>query len=153
ERTDQANKWNANLYLSIHINAGGGQGFESYIFSDNFANKSRTKSLRSAIHNAIIDEMNWLDRGKKEANFHVLRESKMPAILTESGFIDHRREAQLMRNNNWLEQVAINHAKGVAQALNLTTNIQLVSHDRLYRVIAGSFSNKNNAQKRMTALN
>src|SRR5699024_7095378 len=77
DRTDQANKWNANLYLSIHINAGGGQGFESYIFSGNFANKSRTKSLRSAIHDAIIDEVNWLDRGKKEANFHVLRESKM----------------------------------------------------------------------------
>src|SRR5699024_6410703 len=32
-RTDEANKWVADLFLSVHINAGGGTGFESFIYN------------------------------------------------------------------------------------------------------------------------
>ncbi|TKC16973.1 hypothetical protein FA727_12990 [Robertmurraya kyonggiensis] len=31
QRTDMANNWGANYFVSVHINAGGGIGFESYI--------------------------------------------------------------------------------------------------------------------------
>lgn len=152
ERTNQANKWGADLYLSIHINAGGGQGFESYIFSGQFANKNTTDQIRRAIHDMIIEEMNLNDRGKKEANFHVLRETRMPAVLTESGFIDHKEDARNLRNNDWLEEVAESHGKGIAKALNLTPKTESKLDDPFYRVVSGSFLEYDNARKKADQL-
>lgn len=152
ERTNKANNWGADLYLSIHVNAGGGNGFESYIFNGQFANQSRTKQLRAKIHDTIISEMNWNDRGKKQANFHVLRETKMAAVLTESGFIDHQQEARLMRDNDWLKNVATSHAKGVAQAFNLKETSQPLLDDPLYRVVVGSFLVEKNAREKVDLL-
>lgn len=152
ERTNKANQWGADLFVSIHMNAGGGYGFESYIFNGQFANKHVTNQLRSAIHETIIDEMNLNDRGQKEANFHVLRETQMPAVLTEGGFIDHKEEARKMRNNDWLEELAESHGKGIAKALNLTEKTQVNVNDPFYRVVAGSFLEHENARKRADSL-
>ena len=33
DRTNAANAWGADFYLSIHINAGGGTGYEDYIYT------------------------------------------------------------------------------------------------------------------------
>src|SRR5690625_2267880 len=87
QRTDLANRWEADYLISIHINAGGGTGFESFIYNGEYPNKRRTNQSRTFIHDEIIRETGFKDRGKKEANFHMLRESSMGAMLTESGFI------------------------------------------------------------------
>ncbi|WP_067843642.1 N-acetylmuramoyl-L-alanine amidase [Amphibacillus sediminis] len=154
ERTRMANQWGADFYLSIHINAGGGVGFESYIWNRQFTNKSRTQQLRSTIHQAIIRQTDWRDRGQKEANFHVLRETTMPAILTENGFIDHQEEARSMRKSNWIDQVAEAHAIGIAEAFHLKTNTAPPTQNgqTLYRVVAGSFIHERNAREQINAL-
>jgi len=41
------------------------------------------------------------DRGIKADNFYVLRETKMPAILCECGFMDNMEEAKLMLDENY----------------------------------------------------
>src|SRR5699024_182816 len=46
ERTEMANRWDADYLVSIHVNAGGGTGFESYIFNGIYANKAETNRLR-----------------------------------------------------------------------------------------------------------
>src|SRR5699024_11030811 len=89
ERTNMANNWGANFFMSIHINSSRATGFESYTFDGNYADKERTNAIRSSIHNEIVRQTGFIDRGKKEENFHVLRESSAPAILTENGFIDN----------------------------------------------------------------
>lgn len=152
ERTNNANQWGADLYISIHINAGGGRGFESFIFNRQFKNKTRTEQIRSAIHDTLISEMSWTDRGKKEANFHVLRETRMPAVLTESGFIDHRADASNMRSSHWLESIASSHAQGIARAFNLKKKVKQPLTDSFYRVVSGSFLAEKNARDKVDAL-
>src|SRR5690625_4889183 len=63
ERTNEANKWDADILTSIHINAGGGTGFESFIYNGNVY--SNTSKYRGVIHNEIIKVINVRDRGKK----------------------------------------------------------------------------------------
>lgn len=152
ERTRQANNWDADLYISIHINAGGGLGFESYIFNGQFSNKNRTQRIRAHIHDTIMENLNWTDRGKKEANFHVLRETRMPAVLTESGFIDRREDARNMRDSSWLQSIAESHGLGIAKAFNLTAKEAPETNQRLYRVVSGSFKEMDNATKRVKSL-
>lgn len=152
ERTNQANRWKADLYVSIHINAGGGRGFESFIYNRQFKNKPQTEKCRTMIHNAVMDKVNWTDRGKKQANFHVLRETTMAAVLTESGFIDNREDARNMKDSSWLQIVAEGHAIGIANALNLKKKSLPDQTGRLYRVVSGSFLEEDNARKRVHAL-
>lgn len=118
-RTNDANSWGADYFLSIHINAGGGTGYEDYIH-DSLSDSSRTASLRNTIHAEIVKLINMSNRGKKKANLHVLRESTMSAMLTENGFIDTKADADKMKQNSWLDNVARGHVNGLEKALGLT---------------------------------
>ena len=117
ERTNMSNKWKPDLFVSIHVNASGGTGFESFIF--NRSVPDRTIRYRNIIHDAIISEAGVFNRGKKRANFHVLRETNAPAVLTENLFIDNKDEAELLKKSSFIQKLAVGHAKGIAEALNL----------------------------------
>lgn len=144
ERSDEANWWGADYFISIHINAGGGQGFESYIWNGDFANKGKTKQLQSTIHKKIVNHVDAVDRGQKEANFHVLRETRMPALLTENGFIDTLSDANLMKDKRWIKAVAQAHGLGVRHAFKLTSTTVV------HQVVTGSFQQKQNAYQYQT---
>ncbi|STO36764.1 Sporulation-specific N-acetylmuramoyl-L-alanine amidase [[Flavobacterium] thermophilum] len=121
ERTDRANQWGADLYVSIHVNAGGGTGYEDYIYN-RLDDDSVTARIRDAIHEEVVKATGFRDRGKKKANFHVLRETVMPAVLTENGFIDRKEDAEKLNDTQFLRTVARGHVNGMARALDLTKN-------------------------------
>ncbi|MGG1679346.1 N-acetylmuramoyl-L-alanine amidase [Neobacillus sp. NRS-1170] len=152
QRTNEANAWKADFYMSIHINAfnGSAQGYEDYIHSS-LSDNSKTAKYRDIIHAEVIKLNQLIDRGKKKANFHVLRESKMPAMLSENGFIDNAHDADLMKQDSWRQNVAQGHANGIALAFNLQPK-STAPAGTIYRVIAGSFKLRENADKRVAFL-
>lgn len=104
---------------------------------------------------------NVRDRGKKKANFYVLGNTKMPAILTENLFIDNKTDATKLKSDAFLTNVATGHVNGIVKALKLqkkqtqkdvpkssTSNKKNV----YYRVVTGSFTNRSNAEKRVAEL-
>ncbi|UZJ77752.1 N-acetylmuramoyl-L-alanine amidase [Fictibacillus sp. KU28468] len=125
ERTDAANNWDADYFLAIHINAGGGTGFESYIYPGTSA---PTTTYRTNIHDAVIDLVDFRDRGKKTANFHVLRESNMPAVLTENGFIDTPADATKLKSSSFISSIARAHVNGIVKSFRLTKKPTAVYH-------------------------
>lgn len=135
ERTNMANQWGADLLLSIHINAGGGTGFESFIYNGNYHNKEITSMLRKQIHDEIIASTAFRDRGRKAANFHVLRESTMPAVLTENGFIDHEKDNRRLKSEVYLRKIAEGHAVGLALALGLKKQKSEQNKDQIIHLI------------------
>ncbi|MCQ6278641.1 N-acetylmuramoyl-L-alanine amidase [Bacillus sp. EB600] len=137
ERTDAANNWGADYYLSIHINSGGGTGFESYIYPGSGA---PTTTYQNIIHEEVLKIVDFANRGEKTADFHVLRQSRMPALLTENGFIDNANDAAELKNSSFLTEIARGHVNGLARAFHLTKKPTV-----LYRVQIGAFSNKTNA--------
>lgn len=91
QRTDAANAWGAHRFISIHANACGscgGHGTETY-FHDSLPPTSTAADLAGKLQGEMIAKWGLRDRGVKQANFHVLRESNMPAALVETAFIDH----------------------------------------------------------------
>jgi len=152
DRTNDANRWGADYYLSIHCNAfdGTAQGYEDYIHSS-LSNSSRTATYRTIMHEEIMKVNQLRNRGQKKENFHVLRETVMSALLTENGFIDHAGDAALIRDPDWRQTVAEGHVNGLARAFNLKRNSS--SSGLLYKVVAGSFQSKENANQRVDELN
>lgn len=106
-RTNQANDWKADAYISVHHNAlkgewGSHTGTETYIYPGS----KISKKLAEAIHPQIIMKFKLKDRGIKEANFQVLRNSKMPAILIEGGYMDSLLDIIAMRDESRLRAQA-----------------------------------------------
>ncbi|MEN2767051.1 N-acetylmuramoyl-L-alanine amidase [Ornithinibacillus xuwenensis] len=151
QRTDEANAWGADYFLSIHCNSfnGAAQGYEDYIHS-NLSDSSLTASYQDILHTEVTRVNQLTNRGQKKANFHVLRESSMPALLTENGFIDNAQDANLMMQSTWRQTVAQGHVNGIAIAFNLQPKQN--DTDILYKVIAGSFQSRDNAEERVAYL-
>jgi N-acetylmuramoyl-L-alanine amidase len=53
------------------------------------------------------------DRGLKTAAFRVLTRTNMPAVLTENLFINHTRDANLLRLDSFKQRVGVGHALGI----------------------------------------
>src|SRR5699024_8670168 len=103
----------ADLFISVHINAGGGTGFESYDY--NGAIELKTEKVRTTIHNEIMKLINVTDRGKKKKNLHVTRESRMPALLTENLLIDTKKDADKRDNKSCSNKRTQGHDNGTAK--------------------------------------
>ena len=121
KRDDEADKWGADAFISVHINSGGGTGFESFIYNDSVP--SSTKALQDMVHGEVLAAMrkfgNVTDRGKKRADFAVLRETNMDAVLTENLFIDSTADVKHLKNEAFIKAVGEAHARGVAKFLSL----------------------------------
>ncbi len=119
DRAAVANRKGADLLVSVHVNAGGGTGFESYIYP---AASPASREITRDIHRAAAEfylSAGFLDRGFKEANFAVLRETDMPAILTENLFIDTKEDAARLQDPLFRDKIAAATVNGIIKALDM----------------------------------
>jgi len=117
-RIDVAENAKADVFLSIHVNAGGGTGQEILIQGTG-GNAERFANIMLP---HLVQAGNWYNRGVKVQNIMVLRETTMPAILTENGFIDTGSDAQKLANPDFRQQLAVAHAKGVCEYFGIQYN-------------------------------
>jgi N-acetylmuramoyl-L-alanine amidase len=121
ERTDRANAWKADLFVSIHANAAGegwsaAQGIETYVYD---TRPPTAVALANAVQRNLIRMTGRPDRGVKSANFHVLRETKMTAILVECGFMTNRDECELLKSDEYRRKCAAAIVSGIVTTYGL----------------------------------
>jgi N-acetylmuramoyl-L-alanine amidase len=117
------------IYISVHSNAGGGTGTETYMYLDGTPEGS--ERLRDLIQAEIVADLraewdpSWTDRGGKTANFGELRLlSEIPGVLVETAFHDNPDDAAAEREPRWrrlvaraIYQAAAKHFAGSGAAL------------------------------------
>ena len=112
------------IYVSVHGNAGGsklkngwysGNGISTY----SYRGSVKSKSVARVFQTSLIRTMSPYeghpvkDRGIKESGFYVLKNTKMPAVLTENGFFTNKRECYWMLTNKWRHGIAEAHFKAI----------------------------------------
>ena len=169
ERVAMSKRAEPDLFLSLHANAGGGRGFESFI-SSGVGSSDPSVTMQKVIHKNIMAALGrWqiTDRGLKRASFYVLKYNPYPAVLIESLFIDNLKEANLWREPLFSETLATAVAKGVREALGVAVKEAAIvasgngadtasqagaafSPQVLYTVQVGAFAYIENARQRLT---
>ena len=115
--TNQSNNWKADYFISIHCNSFSADSHGVETFS--LASTGKGRQLAQAIHKELIPATGLYDRGLKTANYHVLRETNCPAVLTEVGFISNPKEEALMKDYAWDEKVSTAIVKGICNFLKI----------------------------------
>ena len=132
DRAEQANKANADMLLSIHFNAGGrgiARGIETYYYQatadrvpkinkenhNNPERLERSRKLANKVQQNLLYQTGANDRGVKRASFTVLRETSIPSILVELGFIDNPEERNKIKTNEYQERLANGIVDGIVE--------------------------------------
>jgi N-acetylmuramoyl-L-alanine amidase len=114
-RVDIAEQVNATVFVSIHANAISMSrpdinGLETYYFDSGI-------SLAQSIHQGVLETTGTRDRGVRKARFFVLRQTSMPSVLVETGFVTGSEDVANFNNPTYRSRLAQGIALGIARYL------------------------------------
>jgi N-acetylmuramoyl-L-alanine amidase len=138
QRSAFANRHRDAIFVSIHFNKGktsAGTGVETFCLAPRgvpsmgedavtvnalreypgHARDAENVALATAMHSTMLRYLNLPDRGVKRGRFHVIRETKIPSVLLEGGFVDHPTDGRLIATPQFRQRMAMAIADGVSQ--------------------------------------
>jgi N-acetylmuramoyl-L-alanine amidase len=165
-RTDKANSLNVEIFVSIHANAFGSGGWNNVGGIETYVYPSRppvANQLAQKIQRNLVIATGLENRGVRTADFHVLRETKMDAVLVEGGFMTNRNEVELLRSETYRRTIAEGIVKALAEQFKLqrkdnaapapapppsaAKSAATARKGGLYKVQAGAFEDERNAEE------
>jgi N-acetylmuramoyl-L-alanine amidase len=105
DRVDVANQLGADIFVSIHANAAltnSANGLENYYHPNDIGGKR----LAQVFQSEMIKNLNINDRGTKSGDLYVLRNTTMPSVLTETGFLSNASDEAKLATTQYRQQVA-----------------------------------------------
>ena len=94
KRVEISNSNKCDLFVSIHVNAGKGQGTETLVYKKG----GDAEKLATIVNNNLVKDLGLVSRGVKDQNVGVLRLTNCSAILIETAFIDTKEDADKLLN-------------------------------------------------------
>lgn len=166
QRTNNANNLRVDIYVSIHANAAGSTwssagGIETFVYP---SRPPGAVALATKIQNQLISRTGLRNRGVKTADFHVLRETNMDAVLVECGFMSNPDEIKLLRSEGFRRTCAEGIVAALAEHFRLEKKPSATPPPQpapapapspttgLYKVQVGAFKQRSNADNLSTRL-
>jgi len=106
----------ADLFISIHANS---YTNTSVSGTETYYNRENSKQLANTLHPHIVGAVGLNDRGVRTASFKVIRETTMPAVLLEVGYLSNSSDAKVLFDSNVQSKFAKELATGVFKYLKL----------------------------------
>ena len=154
-RTNAANNFKADFYLSIHhnagINGGKGGGIVAYVYK---TPKAESVEWQKELYAALIAATGLKGNRKNpmpKANKHEVRETKMPAVLLELGFMDSATDVPVILTEEYADKCAEAIVSVLVKRGGLTAK-PVEQPGKIWRVQVGAYSKKANAEKMQKAL-
>ncbi|TSB47664.1 N-acetylmuramoyl-L-alanine amidase [Alkalicoccobacillus porphyridii] len=105
DRVLKSNQWGADLFVSIHANGYADtsvSGVETFYYHGS----SQGKQVASSIQQQLAESTGSRSRGVFAADFYVLKYSRMPAVLVETGFVSNEKDASLLKTGEYQQKAA-----------------------------------------------
>lgn len=119
ERSKMANEQGVNMVVSIHLNSESGgrsaSGTETYYQSNNI---DGSEKLAKSIQDTICLYLDTKNRGIYPSNLEILRETEMPSVLVEAGFISNKEEEKKLSDSSYQNQMAEGIAQGILRYID-----------------------------------
>lgn len=149
EEVKEANASGADIAVSFHANAGGGDGFEAFYYTSN-ANGKRL----AALGEKYVKELGQNSRGLKSGNhLYFIKNTKMIAVLFESFFLDNATDKNIGDTVAEQKALGVAYAKAILEYLGISyksqsanAGVNVNTGNTLYKVQCGAFRNKANAE-------
>ena len=131
-----ANDWGADLFVSNHFNAGGGDGYEALIYSENRVELGNifAKHVRAIGQN--LRPYGIAPGVKCRPGLYVLEHTHMPAVLNEGAFVDTMKDIRDWNDDSELKKMGIAYAEAAAEYLKLEKKaskpVETVKPDKNY---------------------
>jgi len=116
ERAAIANNLKADLFVSVHANSGGSSSVSG---TETYYQRESSKALASVMHKYLVKATGLSNRGVRYGNFHVIRETKMPAVLLEVGYLSNKGDEALLFTETLQNKVAASMVSGIKEYLGL----------------------------------
>lgn len=141
QKAQIANEEGADYFVSLHRNSSPQQnqysGVETLVYDDSGVKAEMARNINEQLENVGFQNLGV----KERPGLVVLRRTKMPAVLVETGFINNEEDNALFQEK--FQQIAQAIADGILNTLQTETDEKPV----LYRVQVGLFRNKDNAER------
>lgn len=151
KRADEANSFGADIYVSVHHNAGvngeSGGGIMAFTYT---TVGEATKRLQKLLYDKLIEKTGL--RGNRAtplstANFAECRLTKMPAVLLECGFMDSSTDVPIILSEDYGDKAAEAITEAIAEFGGLKkVEKPTETQDKMYYVQVGAFRDKRNAE-------
>lgn len=122
-RVKHANSVKPSLFVSVHYNSApiaAAKGIEVFFYQpkDKKERTHKSKRLAQTVLKSLLAETKAKSRGVKAGNFQVIRQTKMPAILVEGGFVTNEAELQKLKDPAYLKRLAWGIVRGIEDYLS-----------------------------------
>ena len=113
-RVDIAEKNHADLFISIHANSNPNKTIAGAM---TFYPQDRSSQLALDVQQSLVEQTGAVDKGVSPATFYVLRNTTMPSILVETGFVTNQQESSKLRDYSYQNRIAQGVFNGVVRYL------------------------------------
>lgn len=117
----EANKWGADYVVSIHNNAGGGDGFEVYHTINGGKGKTLAKNIEAEVKK-IGQNSRGLKTKKNSSGtdyFGMIRLTNAPAVICEGVFVDNKADVKIADTEAEQKAFGYAYAKGILKTAGI----------------------------------
>ena len=156
DRAAAANKFGAEVYISVHHNAGidGGKGGGIVAYTYTKIDKE-TEAWQKELYNSLVKHTGLKGNRAQplaHADLAECRLTAMPAILLECGFLDSATDSKIILTEEYAEKCAEAIVEVLVKRLGLKKKPTETKATKHYRVQVGYFSKKENAERLVAEL-
>lgn len=116
-RSYLANAVDADLFVSLHSNAASNNPDYQGIYTYYHPTSRRGAELAQTIQTPLCQATGGIDRGIRDADFVVVRETNMAAVLVEMGFMSNHEELMKLVDSDYQDKLAQGIAEGIVRYL------------------------------------
>lgn len=155
QEVKEANASKADIAVSFHANAGGGDGFEVFHYYYSSSNPDKNGQKLAQLGEKYVKQLGQNSRGIKNGNhLYFVRETTMTAVLFESFFLDNATDKTIGDTVAEQRAFGVAYAKAILEYFGIAYKAPVVetTSGTLYRVQVGAYSVKANAEAMLDKL-